>query len=142
MRFPSIVAHFATEISLGHSLNLTASPFLIITDVRQEPNGNIYVKVVQEVLSEGAHLQAGGLPVTAGPSSVSKTLAGCKRKGLDKEKQTAAQLPATKRARGQNRDSVPAPAAHPGPALALSSKQGGKKVLRYRPGEVQHIEFA
>ena len=102
----------------------------------------IYVKAVQEVLSGRDHLQAGGLPVTAGPSSgrrpslavcprsVSKTLAGGKRKGLDEEQQAAAQLPANKRARGQSTGSVPAPTP------PRSSKQRGKKVLWHRPGEV------
>ena len=116
------------ECSLGLSFNLVASPSLIVTVRGAEPNGKIYVKAVQEVLSEGARLQAGGLPMPAGPSSggrpspamcsrcVSKSLAGCRRKGLDKEKQTATQLPGNKRVRGQSRDSVPAPAAHPGPA--------------------------
>ncbi|XP_025002115.2 zinc finger CCCH domain-containing protein 11A-like isoform X4 [Gallus gallus] len=107
----------------------------------------IYVKVVLQVHSERscqqaaaqAPHQAGGLPRRAGPStggrpspaacprSVSNTLAGCKRKGLEEEEPTAAQLPTNKRVRGQSGDSVPAPAAHPGPAAARSSKQRARR---------------
>jgi len=58
-----------TESSLGLSLNLVFSPFLIITERGAEPNGKIYMKSVQEVLSERASLQAGGLPRRAGLSS-------------------------------------------------------------------------
>ncbi|XP_040512809.1 uncharacterized protein LOC121108740 isoform X2 [Gallus gallus] len=113
-----------------------------------EPNGKIYAKAVQEVLLERAHLQAGGLPTTAGPStggrpspavcprSVSKSLAGCKRKGLEEAKPTAAQLPANKRVRGPSGDSVPAPAAHPGPAAARSSKlRARRRQEKERRGE-------
>ena len=38
-----------TESSVGLLLNLVASPFL--TEIGAEPNGNIYVKVVQQVRS-------------------------------------------------------------------------------------------
>ncbi|XP_040512804.1 uncharacterized protein LOC121108749 isoform X1 [Gallus gallus] len=113
-----------------------------------EPNGKIYAKAVQEVLLERAHLQAGGLPTTAGPStggrpspavcprSVSKSLAGCKRKGLEEAKPTAVQLPANKRVRGPSGDSVPAPAAHPGPAAARSSKlRARRRQEKERRGE-------
>ena len=129
----------------GLSFNLVASPFPIITERGAEPNGKIYAKAVQEVLLERAHLQAGGLPTTAGPStggrpspavcprSVSNTQAGCKRKALEEGKPTAAQLPSNKRVRGPSGDGVPAPAAHPGPAAARSSKQRGEKVLWYPP---------
>ena len=78
--------------------------------------------------------RSGGRPSPAVcPRCVSMSLAGWKRKGLDKEKQTAAQLPDNKRVRGQSRDSVLAPAAHPGPATSQSCKQRGKKVLWYLP---------
>ncbi|XP_031468134.1 zinc finger CCCH domain-containing protein 11A-like, partial [Phasianus colchicus] len=116
-------------------------------EIGAEPNGNICVKVVQQVCSERAchraaaeaPLQAGGLPRRAGPStggrpspavcphSDSKAQAGCKRKGLEEGRPTAAQLPAKKRARGQSGDSVPAPAAQPGPAAARSSRQRGEQ---------------
>ncbi|XP_048785823.1 uncharacterized protein LOC125686151 [Lagopus muta] len=105
-----------------------------------ESEGKIDPKAVQEVLSGRARLQAGGLPPSAGPSSggrpapavcprsVSESLAGCKRKGLEEELQTA-QLPACKRARGQSGGSVLAPAAQPGPAAARSPKlTEGKRV--------------
>ncbi|XP_052535357.1 zinc finger CCCH domain-containing protein 11A-like isoform X2 [Tympanuchus pallidicinctus] len=107
-----------------------------------EPSAKIYVKAVQEVLSERARLQAGGLPTAAGPSSgrrpspavcprsVSQSLAGGKRKGLEAEQQTAAQLPANKRARAQSGGSVPAPAAQPGPAAARSSKLRARRQQR------------
>ncbi|POI33012.1 hypothetical protein CIB84_003236, partial [Bambusicola thoracicus] len=115
------------------------------TERGAEANSKIYAKAVQEVLAERAHLQAEGLPTTAGPSawrrpspavcpsSVSKPLARGKRKGLEEEQQTSAQLPSNKRARGPSGDSVPAPAAHRGPAAARSSKQRGEKVLWYPP---------
>eukprot|EP00076_Gallus_gallus_P036580 XP_025002118.1 zinc finger CCCH domain-containing protein 11A-like isoform X2 [Gallus gallus] len=122
-------------------------------EIGAEANGSIYVKVVLQVHSERscqqaaaqAPHQAGGLPRRAGPStggrpspaacprSVSNTLAGCKRKGLEEEEPTAAQLPTNKRVKGQSGDSVPAPAAHPGPAAARSSKQRGEEVLWYPP---------
>ena len=140
-----------TENNVGLSLNLLVFPFL--TEIGAEANGSIYVKVVLQVHSERscqqaaaqAPHQAGGLPRRAGPStggrpspaacprSVSNTLAGCKRKGLEEEEPTAAQLPTNKRVKGQSGDSVPAPAAHPGPAAARSSKQRGEKVLWYPP---------
>ena len=143
-----------TESSVGLLLNLVASPFL--TDIGAEPNGNISVKVVQQVRSERAchqtaaeaPLQAGGLPRRAGPStggrpspavcphSDSKAQAGCKRKGLEEGRPTAAQLPAKKRAGGQSTDSVPAPAAQPGPAAARSSRRRGEQVLWYRRAEL------
>ena len=64
-----------TESSTGLLLNLVASPSL--TEIGAEPNGNLYVKVVQQVRSERAcqqaaaeaPLQAGGLPRRAGPST-------------------------------------------------------------------------
>eukprot|EP00076_Gallus_gallus_P036564 XP_025002102.1 zinc finger CCCH domain-containing protein 11A-like [Gallus gallus] len=116
-------------------------------EIGAEANGSIYVKVVLQVHSERscqqaaaqAPHQAGGLPRRAGPStggrpspaacprSVSNTLAGCKRKGLEEEEPTAAQLPTNKRVKGQSGDSVPAPAAHPGPAAARSSKQRARR---------------
>eukprot|EP00076_Gallus_gallus_P036576 XP_025002114.1 zinc finger CCCH domain-containing protein 11A-like isoform X2 [Gallus gallus] len=116
-------------------------------EIGAEANGSIYVKVVLQVHSERscqqaaaqAPHQAGGLPRRAGPStggrpspaacprSVSNTLAGCKRKGLEEEEPTAAQLPTNKRVRGQSGDSVLAPAAHPGPAAARSSKQRARR---------------
>ncbi|XP_048782253.1 zinc finger CCCH domain-containing protein 11A-like [Lagopus muta] len=115
-----------------------------------EPNGKIYAKAVQEVLSERARLQAGGLPPSAGPSSggrpapavcprsVSKSLAGGKRKGLEEEQQTAAQLPATKRARAESGGSVLAPAAQPGPAAARSSKlRARRRQQKERRGQLK-----
>jgi len=144
-RHPSMMAHSADRKDCKDSFNVVASPFPIITERGAEPNGKIYAKAVQEVLLERAHLQAGGLPTTAGPNtggrpspavcprSVSKSLAGCKRKGLEEAKPTAVQLPANKRVRGPSGDSVPAPAAHPGPATSQSCKQRGKKVLWYLP---------
>ena len=140
-----------TESSVGLSFNLLVFPFL--TEIGAEANGSIYVKVVLQVHSERscqqaaaqAPHQAGGLPRRAGPStggrpspavcprSVSSTLAGCKRKALEEGKPTAAQLPSNKRVRGPSGDCVPAPAAHPGPAAARSSKQRGEKVLWYPP---------
>jgi len=143
-----------TESSTGLLLNLVASPSL--TEIGAEPNGNLYVKVVQQVRSERAcqqaaaeaPLQAGGLPRRAGPStggrpspaacprSVSEAQAGCKRKGLEEGSPTAVQLPAKKRARGQSGDGVPAPAAQPGPAAARSSKRRGKQVLWHRRAEL------
>ena len=139
------------ESSVGLSLNLLVFPFL--TEIGAEPNAKIYVKVVQQVHTERASqqaaaqapLQAGGLPRRAGPStggrpspavcprSVSNTLAGYKRKALEEGKPTAVQLPSNKRVRGPSGDCVPAPAAHPGPAAARSSKQRGEKVLWYPP---------
>lgn len=146
-----------TGSSIALLLYLLASPFL--PERGAEPNAQIYAKAVQKVLSERARLQAGGLPTAAGPSSggrpspavcprsVSKSLAGGKRKGLEEEQQTAAQLPANKRARGQSGDSVPAPAAQPGPAAARSSKLRGKQVLWNPPCRVgaaliKHAEVA
>ncbi|XP_021247618.1 zinc finger CCCH domain-containing protein 11A-like [Numida meleagris] len=119
-----------------------------------EPNGKIYVKTVEEVCSGGARLQVGGLPGRAGPSSgrrpspavdiysFSKTLAGRKRKGLEKEEQKAELLPAKKQVKGgrsgekaqrvhQSRGGVPAPPAHPGPART-PSKQLQTSKLRAR----------
>lgn len=113
-------------------------------------NDKIYVKVVQQVHTERASqrsasqapLQAGGLPRRAGPStggrpspavcprSISNTLAGCKRKALEEGKPTAVQLPSNKRVRGPSGDGVPAPAAHPGPAAARSSKQRERRRQR------------
>ncbi len=134
-----------TGSSTGLSLYLLASLFWIITDRGAESEAKIDPKAVQEVLSGRARLQAGGLPPSAGPSSggrpapavcprsVSKSLAAGKRKGLEEEQQTAAQLPANKRARAESGGSVPAPAAQPGPAAARSSKLRGKQVLCYRP---------
>ena len=139
------------ESSVGLSLNLLVFPFL--TEIGAVANGEIYVKVVQQVHTERAcqrsasqaPLQTGGLPRRAGPStggrpstavcprSESNTLAGCKRKALEEGKLTAVQLPSNKRVRGPSGDGVPAPAAHPGPAAARSSKQRGEEVLWYPP---------
>ncbi|XP_048785484.1 uncharacterized protein LOC125686042 isoform X2 [Lagopus muta] len=116
-------------------------------EIGAEPNGDIYVKVVQQVHSERAcqqaaaqaPLQAGGLPHRAGPStggraspaacphSVSKAQAGCKRKALEEGTPAAAQLPANKRVRAESADGVPAPAARPGPAAARSSRCRGEQ---------------
>jgi len=52
---------------------------------------------------------------------------------LEEEKPTAAQLPANKRVRGQSRDSMLAPAAHPGLASVQCSRLRGKKVMWYLP---------
>lgn len=133
-----------TEGSVGLSLNLVASPFLILTGRGAEPNGKIYVK---------ARLQAGGLPGAAGPSagrrpspavdhhSFSKSMAARKRKGVDEEEQKAELGPAKKQVKverngekAQSRGGVPAPAARPGPAPApterfRTSKLRGKKML-------------
>ncbi|XP_042749134.1 uncharacterized protein LOC122192598 isoform X1 [Lagopus leucura] len=80
-----------------------------------EPGAKIYMKAVQDVLSERARLQAGGLPTAAGPSSgrrpspavcprsVSKSLAGGEPKGLEAEQQTTAQLPAKQKSEGSER---------------------------------------
>ncbi|XP_019467047.1 zinc finger CCCH domain-containing protein 11A-like, partial [Meleagris gallopavo] len=90
-----------------------------------EPNGNLYVKVVQQ----------GGRPSPAAcPRSVSEAQAGCKRKGLEEGSPTAVQLPAKKRARGQSGDGVPAPAAQPGPAAARSSKRRARRQRRKERG--------
>lgn len=151
-----------TKSSAGLSFNPVASPYLMVTVRVAESNGKSRMNTAQQVRSERtqqrteskAHVQAGGLPSRAGPSSgrrpfpavyphsVSKILPERKCKGLEGAKQTTEQLPANKRVRGehnrekvlrmcQSSDSVPAPSAHPGPATAQSSKQRGKKVLRY-----------
>ncbi|XP_019466291.1 zinc finger CCCH domain-containing protein 11A-like [Meleagris gallopavo] len=101
-----------------------------------EPNGKIYVK---------ASLQTGGLPGTAGPSTggraspavdshpLYKTMAARKRKGVEEEEQKAELWPAKKLVKvkhngekaqspHQSRGGVPAPAAHPGPAPALTGQ--------------------
>ncbi|OXB50910.1 hypothetical protein ASZ78_015518 [Callipepla squamata] len=141
----------------GLSFNLVASLFLMMTGRVAERRGK---SRVNEICSKKAHRrtefrahdQSRGLPDRTGPSpggrpspavnphSLSMTLAGRKRKGLEDEKQMAEWLPAHKRVRGehsgemcQRRGSVPIPAAHPGPAPERISKKRGEKVLRNPP---------
>ncbi|OXB51557.1 hypothetical protein ASZ78_014792 [Callipepla squamata] len=138
----------------GLSFNLVAFLFFMMTGRVSERNGKCRAN---EVCSQKAHRrtefrahdQSRGLPCRAGPSpvgrpspavnphSLSMTLAGRKRKGLEEEKQMSERLPAHKRVRGehngemcQRRGSVSVPAAHPGPAPEWISKKRGEKVLR------------
>ncbi|OXB51036.1 hypothetical protein ASZ78_001743 [Callipepla squamata] len=140
--------------SAGLSFNLVASLFLTMTGRVAERSGKsrayeVCSKKAHQRTEFRAHDQTGGLPDRAGPSpggrpspavnphSLSMTLAGRKRKGLEDENQMAERLPAHKRVRGehnremcQRRGSVPIPAAHPGPAPEWISKKRGEKVLR------------